>query len=148
MQLHLLQRGGHLGARIDGWAASGARRGIEYRYPLLDRRVLEFAVGLPPEQFRRGRWDRWLMRHAVSRIVPPGVCWNEDKRDPVRSAANRDPLREARSVVRELLVARSAPPSRSVYVDLPRLMAILEAENSPGEVRRGVVTRALQFLDF
>ena len=72
MQLHLLQLG-HLGTRIDGWTASGARRGIEYRYPLLDRRVLEFALGLPPEQFRRGRWSRWLMRHAVSCQATSGI---------------------------------------------------------------------------
>ena len=147
MQLHLL-RLGHLGTRIDGWTASGARRGIEYRYPLLDRRVLEFALGLPPEQFRRARWSRWLMRHAVSRIVPPSVCWNRDKRDPVRSAANRDPMREARSAVRDILVARSAPPPRSVYLDLPRLIANLHAEKPRGDTRRGAVTSALRFLDF
>ena len=29
---------------------------MEYHYPLLDRRLLEFALGLPPEQFKRGRW--------------------------------------------------------------------------------------------
>lgn len=32
---------------MEGWAASGARPGIEYAHPLLDRRVLEFALGLP-----------------------------------------------------------------------------------------------------
>lgn len=46
-------RRGYLVQRIEDWAASGARRGIEYRYPLLDRRLLEFALGLPPEQFCR-----------------------------------------------------------------------------------------------
>ena len=50
-----LLRSGHLCQRIEGWAASGARHGIAYRYPLLDRRLLELALGLPPEQFRRGR---------------------------------------------------------------------------------------------
>ena len=57
MQLYLLQKG-YLSRRMEGWAASGAHHGIEYRYPLLDRRVLEFALGLPPEQYRRGRWSR------------------------------------------------------------------------------------------
>ena len=76
---------------MEGWAASGARRGIEYRYPLLDRRLLELALGLPPGQFRRGRWGRWLMRHALGAchagssircfpaegpVLPPEVCWN------------------------------------------------------------------------
>ena len=51
-QLRLL-RSGHLGERMEGWAASGARRGIEYRYPLLDRRLLEFALGLRGDLQRR-----------------------------------------------------------------------------------------------
>ena len=86
-QLQLLQHGG-LGMRIESWAASGARHGIEYRYPLLDRRMLEFALGLPPDQFRRGRWTRWLMRHALSSPgsegaagapLPAEICWNPSK---------------------------------------------------------------------
>ena len=71
--------------RIKGWAASGARRGIEYRYPLLDRWLLELALGLPPEQFRRGRWGRWLMRYGLRAVLPCDVCWNRLKRDPARS---------------------------------------------------------------
>ena len=70
---------------IKGWAASGARRGIEYRYPLLDRRLLELALGLPPEQFRRGRWGRRLMRYGLRAVLPCDVCWNRLKRDPARS---------------------------------------------------------------
>ena len=83
MQIHLLQHG-HLSRRMEGWAASGACHGIEYRYPLLDRRVLELALGLPPEQYRRGRWSRWLMRRALDPVLPTEVCWNTEKRDPAR----------------------------------------------------------------
>ena len=74
--------------------------------------------------------------------------WNQDKRDPIRWAASRDAIRQAWSAVRELLAARSAPPSRSVYLDLPRLIAILHAENPRGEVRRSAVVGALRFLEF
>ena len=57
---------GILSMRLEGWAARGAHYGLEYRYPLLDRRLLEFALGLPPEQFKRPAAARWLMRHALS----------------------------------------------------------------------------------
>ncbi len=67
-QLWLL-RDGHLSERMEGWAASGARRGIEYRYPLLDRRLLEFVLGLPPEQFRHGQRGRWLMHRAFDPVL-------------------------------------------------------------------------------
>ena len=83
VQVHLL-RGGWLSDRMEEWAASGARHGIEYRYPLLDRRVLEFALSLPAEQYRRGRWSRWLMRRALDPVLPREVCWNPSKEDAGR----------------------------------------------------------------
>ena len=142
--LGLLQAG-HLVDRIEGWAASGARRGIEYRYPLLDRRLLEFALGLPPEQFRRGRWGRWLFRHAHTRMLPPEVCWNRDKSDPARSDPLRDAIGEALPAIRQRLA--SHPPARASYVDMPRLREHLETERFRSQPE-GPVMRALWFLDF
>ena len=146
-QLHLLQHG-HLSRRMEGWAASGARHGIEYRYPLLDRRVLEFAVGLPPEQYRRGLWSRWLMRRALDPVLPPEVCWHTDKRDPARFEPLQDAVAEALPVVRRLIEERPAPPSRARYLDLPRLLAELDPERWRAAGRYAPVVNALRFLDF
>lgn len=146
-QLFLLGRGG-LSQRIEGWAESAARRGIEYRYPLLDRRVLRFALGLPPEQYRRGRWSRWMMRNALDPVLPRQVCWNPDKRDPVRSEALRTAEAEALAMVRRLLDARDAPPSRSVCVDLPRVLAALDRPPAPPGGGYGALMDALRYLDW
>ena len=143
-QLGLLQAG-HLADRIECWAASGARRGIEYRYPLLDRRLLEFALGLPPEQFRRGRWGRWLFRHGCAPMLPAEVCWNRSKHDPARSEPLRDTIADALPAIRQRLAAH--PPARASYVDMPRLRERLEAERFRSQPE-GPVMRALQFLDF
>ena len=147
MQLHLL-RARHLGARIDGWAASGARHGIEYRYPLLDRRLLEFALGLPPEQFRRGRWSRWLMRRSLGSVLPAAVQWSRTKQDPVRFRAYHHRFAEALAEARAILDARSTPPSRSPYLDMPRLVRHLDADRFRADPRPGAIARALRFLDF
>ncbi len=147
-QLHALRRG-HLGERIDGWAASGARHGLEYSYPLLDRRLLEFALGLPPEQFRRGRRGRWLMRRALDGVLPAGIRWNPSKRDPVRAGAVIGSLGEALAAVREVLHGRSAPPSRSRYVDVGRLLDALDPKRLRADPRRNArIANALRFLDF
>ena len=147
-QLWLLQSA-HLAERIEGWAASGARRGIEYRYPLLDRRVVELALGLPPEQFRRGRWSRWLMRHALRAVLPPEVCWNPGKEDPARYEPVREAFLQALPSVREALAARTAPPSRAGYVDMPRLLDSLDAERLRASPRGApLIAPALQFLDW
>ena len=144
-QLHGLQAG-HLDARIEGWAASGARRGIEYRYPLLDRRLLEFALGLPPEQFRRGRWKRWLFRYALRAVLPPEVCWNQNKADPARSEPTHDAIVEILPVIRRLLAAHT--PSRARYIDMPRLWGQLGADHFRKIPEPGLFMRALYFLDF
>ena len=146
-QLWLLQNGA-LGERMEGWAASGAQRGIEYRYPLLDRRLLEFALGLPTEQFLRGKWTRWLMRHALRDILPPSICWNRSKRDPARYDAVFNALVEALPLAQCLLEDRTTPPGRAQYIDLPRLLERLDAERFRAQPHTASIHCTLQLLDF
>ncbi|MBU1660565.1 MAG: hypothetical protein KKD28_03735 [Chloroflexi bacterium] len=87
-QLALVESG-HMTHRIEGWAAAGARHGIAYAYPLLDRRIIEFALGLPPEMFMKTGWKRWLFRSALEGILPDNVRWNKSKDDPALDA-NRE----------------------------------------------------------
>ena len=145
-QLWLL-RDGHLSEHMEGWAASGARRGIEYRYPLLDRRLLEFVLGLPPEQFRHGKRGRWLMHRAFDPVLPE-VFWNPVKTDPARVEALIDAFAEALPTVRRELTARAAPPPRARYVDMPRLLERLDADRFRADPQLAPVLNALQFLDF
>ena len=146
-QLARLQSG-HLSARMEGWAASGARHGIEYRYPLLDRRVLEFALGLPPEQFRRGKQNRWLMRHALRPVLPPEVCWNPSKGDPARVEPLIDAFAEALPIVRRMLDARIEPSARARYIDMRRLRERLDAARFRKKPWLVPLQNTLLFLDF
>ncbi|MDJ0707499.1 MAG: asparagine synthase-related protein [Leptolyngbyaceae cyanobacterium MO_188.B28] len=145
-QLQLLANG-HITARIEAWAASGAQNQIVYRYPLLDRRVLEFALGLPPEQFRRRRWNRWLMRNTLQQILPSEVCWNANKADPIRVQALREAIAETLPLIAKSLTSRSTPPTRAGYVDVPRLMEYLDADKFRADPKLGNIRTALQFLD-
>ena len=147
LRVHFLQRG-HLTNRLEGWAASGARHGIEYRYPLLDRRVLEFALRLPPEQYRRGRWSRWLMRRALDPVLPPEVCWNSSKGDPEPMEWLVAVIADALPAVRGMIEERPTPPSRARYLDMPRLLAELDPERWRATGRYSPVVNALRFLDF
>lgn len=146
-QLHLLQLG-QLAERMDGWATSGARYGIEYAYPLLDRRLLEFALGLPPEYYRRGAVNRWLMRQALAPLLPVEVCRHVPKTDPVRYGAFQDALEETLPAARRILATRPAPPARGAYVDIPSLTANLDPERLHRKATPGEIINALRFLDF
>ena len=148
-QLRLLDLG-HLCQRIESWAASGAPHGIEYRYPLLDRRVLEFAVGLPAEQFQRGGGSRLLMRRALREVLPAEVCWHTSKADPARVDAEQAAFREALAAIgEELTTRRSTPLGRGHYVDVERLLMYLTCPSGPRVASQSVqVWSALAFLDW
>jgi len=64
-QLALLENG-HLGARMATWAHWSAGSGLVHRYPLTDRRLMEFILGLHPEQLFPDHRSRELLRRACS----------------------------------------------------------------------------------
>lgn len=53
------------------------RRGIEMRDPTLDRRVVEFCLSIPDEEFLRGGKARAVFRRAFGKDVPAEVLANE-----------------------------------------------------------------------
>ena len=144
-QLRFL-RDGHLSEFQEQWRARAIGQGIEYRFPLLDRRLLEFALSLPAEQFHRPGHNRWLMRHGLRRVLPSEVCWNRSKDDPARVEPVVEAIAEALPAVRRRLT--DAMPSRSPYVDMPGLLKCLDAEGFRAAPRFFPLRAALQFLDF
>lgn len=46
---------------------------LEARVPILDHRVVEFAVGLPSRLKLRDRTGKWILRQAIEGVVPPSV---------------------------------------------------------------------------
>ena len=139
---------GGLTERIESWHVHGARHGIAYGYPMLDRRLLEFVAGLPPEQFVREKWKRWLMRRAMRGILPADLCWQEDKSDPVRSEQGLSVARHTLGLIGQQLAAAPALPTRSRYVDMPRLLRRLRPESLQQHPKVGDLLRTVQFLDF
>jgi asparagine synthase (glutamine-hydrolysing) len=79
-QVALLQEG-HLSHRMEAWAANGAKHNLEYRFPLLDRRVIEFCLGVPDYLFFKDGWKRWMFRQMVGGILPREIQWDPRKSD-------------------------------------------------------------------
>jgi asparagine synthetase B (glutamine-hydrolysing) len=53
--------------------------GIEMRQPFRDRRLVEFALALPPNQLWRNGWSRVAFRHAMKDILPEKVLRRRGK---------------------------------------------------------------------
>ena len=102
---------GHLSERTDSWSSAGSAFGVQYMYPLLDRRLLEWAFALPDSMVGAGRH---LMREALRDVIPNEVRLNTDKSD-----ASRDTSR-AVDAVRARGLELTLNPALAPLVDLSR----------------------------
>ena len=100
---HTSRRGHHLGMlkfyhlqdRCEKWFTMGYSRGIEYRYPLLDRRIIEFMLKVPSELLCATDYYRPLLREAGKGLLPEEVRLNTSKSDPVYRDQMNDLLKDA-----------------------------------------------------
>ncbi|MBW1634786.1 MAG: hypothetical protein JRJ68_00800 [Deltaproteobacteria bacterium] len=75
---------GHLQSRIESWAASALSNRLEYCYPLLDKRIVEFIVGVPAEYLVRNGVGRYLFRSAAGKLLPGSILWANAKEERAR----------------------------------------------------------------
>lgn len=145
-QHHLLRHSATT-ARLEDWAISGAAHGIDYRFPLLDRRLLEFIYTLPPRMFRRGPMRRWLIKQASAGLLPDVVRLNNSKKEPLRVAWIESALAEAMIRIADRLAAAEKPPARARYLDMAEVNKRLADARRTGICRDSALRLAIQFLD-
>ncbi|WP_309499259.1 asparagine synthase-related protein [Sulfurovum sp.] len=75
---------GLIQTRVESWNVSGISNRIEYRYPLLDKRIVEFALGVPEEIFGQEGKSRFLFRRAIEGLLPQEIIWSNTKYEPRR----------------------------------------------------------------
>ena len=75
--------GGHVLHRIENWATSAIGKKLEYSYPLLDKRIVEFALAIPEDLFaRKDGHKRYFFRSAISDFLPENIVWTEKISEP------------------------------------------------------------------
>ncbi len=58
---------------------AAAASGVEARYPLWDKRLVEFCLALPAQHRLRDGWSRLIIRRALENVLPPEVQWRTSK---------------------------------------------------------------------
>lgn len=137
---------GELTRRIEDWAQSGLAHGIEYRYPLLDRRILEFGLGAPSHLFRKDGAKRWLMRSAIDPLLPDNVVWNFSKLELGRTGYLVDVINQMLPAIAPLLDSPSRDQSRDGWVDIAAIKAQLSAGLPKQKPRIASLLGALQMI--
>jgi asparagine synthase (glutamine-hydrolysing) len=113
----------------DWYAKLRANFGIDVRTPAFDRRLVEFCIGIPQDQYLRKGHDRWLIRRAMQGRLPDVVLANKKK--GVQSADWFARLSRERHQIAAELKRLAANSDVASIVDLQRLLAILE--DRPGQ---------------
>lgn len=84
---------GHITMRMESWAAWSGRFGFQYRYPLTDRRLIEFLFTLPPDQLFLKDRPRGLASAVLADYIPIPPTKDDIANERMRSAAREAFLR-------------------------------------------------------
>ena len=125
----------------DWFAKLRANFGIDCRTPAFDRRLVEFCIGIPQDQYLRKGHDRWLIRRAMQGRLPDVVLSN--KKDGVQSADWFVRLSRERYQIAAELKRLAENSDVASIIDLQRLMAILEERPGHGAQKGPVLPQAL-----
>jgi asparagine synthase (glutamine-hydrolysing) len=126
--------GGHLSLRMEHWAASGARNGIVYRYPMLDRRLVEFALGTKPSKFPGKDQRRSLFCHAVGDLLPSSD-WESVKNETSTLIALQNELLRSHFDWAHHLACKTAVSPATTFVDPARIQAAVKFAVKSGRMR-------------
>ncbi len=109
---------GLIQTRVESWNVSGRSKKIEYRYPLLDKRIVEFALGIPEEIFRQNGNGRFLFRRVIKGLLPQKIIWSNTKYEPRRVEKYIAISQKAQSKWRRLLAAEDQEDNNTGYFKL------------------------------
>lgn len=123
----------HLADRAEVLAQTGARHGLAFAFPLLDRRVVEFAMSLPSELFLRAGFRRRLFRDAMADVLPAPVRLRHRKYAPFPGSLIE--LAESKDELLARIDAYENNQSVRRMINLAHLRRQVEAFPSPECVR-------------
>jgi asparagine synthase (glutamine-hydrolysing) len=69
----------HVSQRLEYSGIAAHSHQIEYRYPLLDKDLIEFYIALPMDLKAKDGWTRYIMRMALEGLIPEKLRWRNDK---------------------------------------------------------------------
>jgi len=128
----------HLPERMESWAIHAEQYGFEYKYPLLDKDLLEFWFSIPVEYTYREMVPRLLYREALKDILTEEIRTRKDKGEGLRIAYSLLNRKTGEKFIRELFI--SIPEKEHLPWFRPEviLKAIYQAPNKKlvNEIRR------------
>jgi asparagine synthase (glutamine-hydrolysing) len=107
------------------WAEKGPAYGLEVRDPTMDKRLMEFCLAIPDDQYRLNGQDRALIRRAMQGLLPDEVRLNTRRGLQAADLGHRL-LAELPQVQAVMVQLERSALARQV-LDLPRMNRVLHA---------------------
>ena len=126
----------HIAERAEVWSQTGARHGLAFAFPILDRRVVEFSLSLPSELFLRGGFRRRLFRDAMADVLPALVRLRHQKYQPFPSQMLD--VAEGKDEILAQIDTYEQNESVCRMIDLAHLRRLTEAFPPPERVREEI----------
>jgi asparagine synthase (glutamine-hydrolysing) len=113
----------------------------EYRYPLLDKDLVEYLFSIPPDQLVRPGRRRFMMRRALRGIVPSEIL--ERKRKAFQLRAPMNAIRAAQPKLERLI--SSSRIGEMGFIDVDSLRCALQATAAGDAEWYQAVLRAIAY---
>jgi asparagine synthase (glutamine-hydrolysing) len=117
-----------LTARTTDWYVHGQRNGIEYRYPLLDRRIVEFMLKVPSKSLVNGSGNRMIIRTLGKGYLPDEILFGT-KNDPVNYYHFESVTKNTQNRLLEELYTFQRNPELN-FIDFERLEKTIKKLNN------------------
>ena len=108
----------------DWFGSLRAEYGVEIRTPAFDRRLVEFCIGIPVDQYLRKGRDRWLIRRAMKGRLPDAVLHNNKR--GIQAADWHPRLTRERHHIAAKVKGLAANVDVATIIDLQRLDRMLD----------------------
>lgn len=113
IQYGLIDSGYHQ-ERMESWAALGRKFGINYAYPYLDKRIVEFALSIPSSLYFKNEQSRYLYRLSTEKYLPAFML---NKRKPLETSRVTNAINKIFEAITVDEILAIINNSNSPYVD-------------------------------
>jgi asparagine synthase (glutamine-hydrolysing) len=134
-------------------AAFFSRYRLEARHPMLDRRLVEFCLAVPPEQHRMDHYGRGLIRRAMKNLLPDEVRLRQNKRYSSNPGLEKE-ISGQLEKFQGILDLAASKPEISGYIDLKKIkhrldeLPLLVEQNRLKDFKMGATMRSMSLVTF
>ncbi|MFP4025102.1 MAG: asparagine synthase-related protein [Thiohalospira sp.] len=109
----------HVAQRLEYSSLAARRFGIEYRYPLLDKDLIEFYLSMPPRLKARNGILRYTIRRAMEGFLPDEIRWRNDKSGATIPTVFMRAMYDKNTII-EIIQRAKSNPKINYYIDMDK----------------------------